>query len=65
MVLRDCTSKYYRLLIDGTKVSRASPLEEFLSGPALDPETLGDPPLQDGEDPLLTRDRVELESDEE
>ena len=47
------------------KENRASPLEEFLSGPALDPETLGDPPLQDGEDPLLTRDRVELESDEE
>jgi hypothetical protein len=43
----------------------ASPLEEFLSGPGLDPETLGDPPLQDGEDPLLTRDRVELESAEE
>jgi hypothetical protein len=44
---------------------RASPLESFLSGPTLDPENLGDPPLQDGEDPLLTRDRVELESDEE
>jgi hypothetical protein len=43
----------------------ASPLEEFLRGPALDPETFGEPPLRDGEDPLLTRDRVELEADEE
>jgi hypothetical protein len=47
------------------KEDSGSPLEKFLSGPALDPETLGEPPLQDGEDPLLTRDRVELESDEE
>ena len=47
------------------KKDQASPLEEFLNGPALDPETLGEPPLQDGEDPLLTRDRVEVESDEE
>lgn len=42
-----------------------SPLEEFLSGQSLDPDTLGEPPLRDGEDPLLTRDRVELEPDEE
>jgi hypothetical protein len=49
----------------GDKEDRAIPLEEFSSGPALDPETLGDPPPQDGEDPLLTRDRVEIESDEE
>jgi hypothetical protein len=74
MVFRDCTSKYHRSLFNETKArvsiaadkeDRASPLEEFLSGPAPDPETLGDPPLQDGEDPLLTRDRVEIESDEE
>ncbi|WP_177227421.1 hypothetical protein [Halomicrobium zhouii] len=42
-----------------------SPLEAFLSGPALDFESLGEPPLHDGDDPLLTRDRVELESSEE
>lgn len=43
----------------------SGPLEEFLSGSALDPETLGDPPLRDGEDPLLTRERVEFEGDEQ
>jgi hypothetical protein len=47
------------------KEDRASPLEKFLSGPSLDPESLGEHPLQDGEDPLLTRDRVVLEFDEE
>lgn len=45
---------------DGT-----DPLEAFLSGPALDPEELGEPPLRDGEDPLLTRERVTLDGDEE
>jgi len=39
-----------------------SPLEAFLSGPALDYESHGEPPLRDGDDPLLTRDRVDLES---
>lgn len=42
-----------------------TPLEAFLSGSTLDLDTLGEPPLRDGEDPLLTRDRVELETDEE
>lgn len=40
-------------------------LERLLGRPGLDPETLGEPPLRDGEDPLLTRSRVTLEVDEE
>lgn len=40
-------------------------LKRLLGGPGLDPEALGEPPLRDGEDPLLTRERVELEADEE
>ncbi len=44
---------------DGT-----SALEEFLSAPSLDPEALGEPPLRDGEDPLLTRERVDFSPDE-
>lgn len=40
-------------------------LEEFLSGRSLDPERLGDPPLADGEDALLTRERVSFNTDDE
>jgi hypothetical protein len=40
-------------------------LAVFLSGPSLDPEQLGDPPLRDGEDPLLTRERITLDASDE
>lgn len=42
-----------------------SALEEFLQGPSLDPEDLGEPPLSDGEDPLLTREPVSFYSDDD
>jgi len=41
-----------------------SALDTFLSMPALDPAAQGEPPLRDGEDPLLTRERVSLDEDE-
>ncbi|HET7325065.1 MAG TPA: hypothetical protein VFJ06_12105 [Halococcus sp.] len=43
----------------------SSALEDFLSGPSLEPDSLGEPPLKDGEDPLLTRDRVTLDAADE
>jgi hypothetical protein len=43
----------------------SSALEEFLNGPSIDPESLGEPPLKDGKDPLLTRDRINLDADDE
>jgi len=42
-----------------------SSLEAFLSGSGLDLGALGEPPLQDDEDPLLSRDRVEFKSGDE
>lgn len=43
-----------------------SPLEIFLSGPSWDPEALNyPPPLKDGNDPLLTRERVSFDIDDE
>jgi hypothetical protein len=39
-----------------------SALEAFLSGPSLDPEEFKyPPPLKDGEDPLITRERVNVD----
>jgi hypothetical protein len=38
----------------------AGPLEAFMNGPAHDLESLRDPPVNDGDDPLLMRDRIEL-----
>jgi hypothetical protein len=43
----------------------SSALEDFLSGPSLEPESLGEPPLKDDEDPLLTRERVTLDDNDE
>lgn len=43
----------------------SSALENFLSGPSLEPDSLGEPPLKDGKDPLLTRERVMLDGDDE
>lgn len=42
-----------------------SPLERFLSGGAIDPEDLGEPPLADSKDSLLDRERIHVETDEE
>jgi hypothetical protein len=42
-----------------------SALEMFLSGPSWDPEDFNyPPPLKDGEDPLLTRERVSFDVDD-
>lgn len=40
-------------------------LEEFLARNKIDREELGEPPLADSRDPLLDRDRVHLEIDDE
>jgi hypothetical protein len=44
------------------------PLEAFLSGPSIDRDELGEPPLADSEDPFLDRERIhvrkEADSDE-
>ena len=49
----------------GEEDNPTSSLETFLSGSGLDPESLGEPPLRDGEDSLLSRDRVEFKSGDE
>ena len=49
----------------GDEDTQTSSLEAFLSGSGLDPETLGEPPIRDGADPLLSRDRVAFEPGDE
>lgn len=39
------------------------PLEAFLSGPSIDRDELGEPPLADREDPFLDRERIHVEKD--
>jgi len=46
----------------GDEDTSTSSLEAFLDGSGIDPETLCEPPLRNGEDPLLSRDRVEFKS---
>ena len=49
----------------GDEDTSTSSLEAFLDGSGIDPEMLGEPPLRNGEDPLLSRDRVEFKPGDE
>jgi hypothetical protein len=47
-----------------TSRSEGGAIESFLESASIELDTLGDPPLADTEDPLLDRDRIELDRDD-
>jgi hypothetical protein len=49
----------------GNEDQDLTPLEEFLARNKIDREELGEPPLANSQDPLLDRERIHLEIDDE